>query len=140
MSRDLSAQNFLLKFDAGWPVKKLYSDWLTKAFTTKLSWSAVPFLWFWIDLGRGIILHAGKLEKTITISIFWALNDSHIKNFFVQIILFEIDWAIFYTNLHELFCQFISWTNWVNSGKFMDNYWITRQLMADILIFFFQVT
>ena len=26
MSSDLSAQNFLHKFDAGWPVKKLYSD------------------------------------------------------------------------------------------------------------------
>ena len=26
----------------------------------------------------------------------------------VQVILFEIDCAIFYTNLHELFCQFIS--------------------------------
>ena len=25
---------------------------------------------------------------------------------------------IFYTNLHELFCQFISWTNSVNYGKF----------------------
>ena len=23
----------------------------------------------------------------------------------------------FYTDLHELFCQFISWTNWVKSGK-----------------------
>ena len=32
-----------------------------------------------------------------------------------QVILFEIDCAIFYTNLHELFCQFTSWTNWVNS-------------------------
>ena len=39
----------------------------------------------------------------------------------VQVILSEIDYAIFYTNLHELFCQFISGTNWVNSGKFMDN-------------------
>ena len=39
----------------------------------------------------------------------------------IQVILFEINCAIFYTNLHELFCQFISWTNWVNSGKFMDN-------------------
>jgi hypothetical protein len=39
----------------------------------------------------------------------------------VQVILFEIDCAIFYTNLHESFCQFISCTNWVNSGKFMDN-------------------
>ena len=26
----------------------------------------------------------------------------------VQVILFEIDFAIFYTNLHKLFCQFIS--------------------------------
>jgi hypothetical protein len=33
----------------------------------------------------------------------------------IQVILYEIDCAIFYTNLHELFCQFISWTNWVNS-------------------------
>ena len=39
---------------------------------------------------------------------------------------------IFYTNLHELFCQFISWTNWVNSGKFMDNCWISCQVMADM--------
>ena len=39
---------------------------------------------------------------------------------------------IFYTNLHELFCQFISWTNWVDSGKFMDNCWISCQVMADM--------
>ena len=50
----------------------------------------------------------------------------------LQVILFEIDWAIFYTNLHELFCQYISWTNWVNSGKFMDNCWISCQVMADM--------
>ena len=50
----------------------------------------------------------------------------------VQVILFEIDCAIFYTNLHELFCPFISWTNWINSGKFMDNWWISCQVMADI--------
>ena len=49
----------------------------------------------------------------------------------VQVILFEIDCTIFYTNLHELFCEFISWTNWVNSGKFMDNCWISCQVMAD---------
>ena len=47
-------------------------------------------------------------------------------------ILFEIDFAIFYTNLHELFCQFISQTNWVNSGKFMHNCWISCQVMADM--------
>ena len=51
---------------------------------------------------------------------------------FVQVILFEIDCAIFYTTLHELFCQFISWTNWVNSGKFMNNCWISCQVMADM--------
>ena len=34
--------------------------------------------------------------------------------FWVQVILFDIDCAIFYTNSHELFCQFITWTNWVN--------------------------
>ena len=33
---------------------------------------------------------------------------------YIQIIPFEIDCAIFYTSLHELFYQFISWTNWVN--------------------------
>ena len=54
----------------------------------------------------------------------------------LQIILFEIDCAIFYTNLHELFCQFISWTNWVNSGKFMDNYWVSCQIMADMENFY----
>ena len=43
--------------------------------------------------------------------------------FWLQVILFEIDCANFYKNLLELFCQFISWTNLVNSGKFMDNYW-----------------
>ena len=47
----------------------------------------------------------------------------------IQVILFEIECTIFYTNLHELFCQFISL---VNSGKFMDNCRITRQAMADM--------
>ena len=51
----------------------------------------------------------------------------------VQVIFFfEINCAIFYINLNEFFCQFISWTNWVNSGKFMDNCWISRQVMADM--------
>ena len=51
---------------------------------------------------------------------------------FVQVILFEIDCAIFYTNFHELFCQFRSWTNWVNFSKFMDNCWISCQVTADM--------
>ena len=54
----------------------------------------------------------------------------------IQVILFEIDCAIFYTNLHELFCQFISWTNWINSGNFMDNCWMPCQVMADMEKFY----
>ena len=54
------------------------------------------------------------------------------KTEYVQVILFEIDCAIFYTNLPELFCQLVSWKNWVNSGKFMDNCWISCQVMADV--------
>ena len=42
------------------------------------------------------------------------------------------DYAIFSKNVHKLFCQLISWTNWVNSGKFMDNCWISCQVMADM--------
>ena len=55
---------------------------------------------------------------------------------YVQVILFEINCMIFYTNLHELVCQFIRWTNWVNSGKFMDNGWISCQVMADMEKFY----
>ena len=56
-------------------------------------------------------------------NFWWLIPNSavHINKIELQVILFEIDCAIFYTNLHELFGQFISWTNWVNSGKFMDN-------------------
>ena len=52
---------------------------------------------------------------------------------FLQVIHFEIVCAIFYTNSHELFCQFISWTNWVNPGEFMDNCWILCQGMRIIM-------
>ena len=49
----------------------------------------------------------------------------------LQVILFVIDCAIFYTNLHELLRQFKSWTNWVNSGKvhiFWEGHKILRNL------------
>ena len=59
-------------------------------------------------------------------------KDSSVFLYPVQVILFEIDCAIFYTNLHDLFCQFISWANWVNSAKFMDNCWISCQVVADM--------
>ena len=50
----------------------------------------------------------------------------------IQVILFEIDFLILYTNLDELFCQFIRWTNWVNSGRFMENCWTSCQVMVDM--------
>ena len=34
--------------------------------------------------------------------------------------------------LYKFTCQFISWTNWVNFGEFMDNCWISCQAMADV--------
>ena len=49
----------------------------------------------------------------------------------LQVTLFQINCDFFYTNSHDLFCQFINWTNWVNSSKFMDNCWISCQVMAD---------
>ena len=45
-------------------------------------------------------------------------------------------WDRLHNFLHELFCQFISWTTWVNSGKFMDNCWISCQVMADMENFY----
>ena len=62
-----------------------------------------------------------KIRKKLWPELFW--------NTYVQVILFGINCAIFYTNLNDLFCQFISWTNWINSGKFMDNSWISCQVM-----------
>ena len=68
---------------------------------------------------------------------FWMVSRNfflHIYLFcqYVQVILFEIDCAISYTDLHELFCQLISWTNWVNSGKLIDYCWISCHVMADM--------
>ena len=66
----------------------------------------------------------------VTLSTTQKLNTSALATlyrlFFVRSIA-----QFFYTNLPELFCQFISWTNWVNSGKFMDNCWISYQGLAD---------
>ena len=69
---------------------------------------------FWIGL------HICTIDVTWQQVILWIL----------QVILFEIDWAIFYANLHELSVH--DWTNWVTSGKFMDIWWILCQVMADL--------
>ena len=76
-----------------------------------------------------LIQSCGCNEK---INLIWwiALEEAIFQ--IVQVILFEIDCAIFSTKLHEMFCQFIIWTNWVNSGKLMDNCCISCQVMADM--------
>ena len=53
--------------------------------------------------------------------------------FLLQIILFEIDCAVFYTNLHELFWQFKSQTNWVNS-EYHVKLWADMEIFYDDLI------
>ena len=58
-------------------------------------------------------------------------------NFFISLhcyrLFFFRSTAQFFTQIDmELFCQFITWTNWVNSGKFMDNCWLSCQVMADM--------
>ena len=52
----------------------------------------------------------------------WANNCDWIL---LQVILFEIDFAIFYTNLNKVFCQFISWT-----GKFRQVYGQLLNIMS----------
>ena len=78
-------------------------------------------LWYWVK--EMFEFKKKILDATCT----------NFANFIINIIIiiYEINCAI-YTNLHELFCQFIIWTNWVNSGKFMGNCWISRQVMADM--------
>ena len=48
------------------------------------------------------------------------------NNSAARLLIFEIDW------INELFCQFLTWTDLVNSAKFMDNCWISCQVMADM--------
>ena len=79
----------------------------------------------------------GRLWDTamVTLSYEWVLRSMialDASALLIQVLLFEINCAIFYTNLHELFNQFICWTNWVNSGKFMENSWISCRVMADL--------
>ena len=59
-------------------------------------------------------------------------SEQWMKTDLYRLFFFKIDCAIFYTNLHELCFQFISWTNQVNAGKFMDNCWISCEVMANM--------
>ena len=46
---------------------------------------------------------------------------------------FEID---FLQKFPELFCQFVIWAKFGNSGKSLDNFWISCQVMADMEKFY----
>ena len=103
-----------------------------------LEW--VPILLKFCDFSFGFSIQNWQILRRLVKSkwyTYWFFP-SNLKCFLsyaldpVQVILFEIDWAIFYTNVRELFFQFICWTNWVNSCKFMDDCWISCQVMADM--------
>ena len=94
-------------------------------------WQTIPKGELWFDKNsRNCNLKLMLITKTKNILAAYV----KIIEWFVilQVILFEIDCIIFYTHLHELFCQFISWTNWVNSSKFNDNCWTSYQVMAGL--------
>ena len=77
--------------------------------------------------------HVLKLRQRFWVHKIWKKKSPDCRHWhLVQVILFEIDCTIFYINLQELICQFISWTNLVNSGTFMDNCWISCQVTADM--------
>ena len=73
-----------------------------------------------IDGFQVLIVHTMAQSHCKSVTIFYRL-------FFSRLIA-----QFFYTNLHAWFCQFINWTYWVNSGKFMYNCWISCQVIADI--------
>ena len=76
-----------------------------------------------------VLCQGDQSSQNVTIDFLLIL---HVKYMFCAGYPFWKRLPIFYTNLHELFCQFKSWTNWVNSGKFVDNCWISCQVMADM--------
>ena len=70
--------------------------------------------------------HTLKFLVLIWSGIFEACLSVGLKIFDLSCKVFSL-WKI-----KSKFCQFISWTNWVNSGKFMENYWISCHVMADM--------
>ena len=60
-----------------------------------------------LHVTKGLILLWGRVIVSVDEAFFnvWMIFSG---TFAIQVILFEIDCAIFYTYLHELFCQFKS--------------------------------
>ena len=61
----------------------------------------IPVVTFDVMASNGVI-------HVIDKGRFFSEGAGKISQFFIQVILFEINCTILYTNLHELFCQFIS--------------------------------
>ena len=76
-----------------------------------------------------VLCQSDQSSQNVTIDFLLIL---HVKYMFCAGYPFWKRLPIFYTNLHELFCQFKSWTNWVNSGKFVDNFCVSCQNMDDM--------
>ena len=90
------------------------------------------FIWSSINFFCCTVLDDFIFEEVKCLSF----NQTVAQQIRVQVILFEIDCAFIYANLHDLFCQFISWTNLVNSGKSMDNCWTSCQVMTNMENFY----
>ena len=89
-----------------------------------------------IDAVKTDEINSKMPNKIMDFQNYWKPRDSNVcedlKECYRLFFLRSIVYIIFYTDLHELFCPFISWTYWVNSGKFMDNFRISCQVMADM--------
>ena len=92
------------------------------------------FIWNWIKLAlkKNSFTSLGveprnipRLLELASSSLYVVLGRLKYRLFFLRSIA-----QLYSKNLHELFFQFISWTNLVNSGKSMDNCWISCQVMA----------
>ena len=59
-------------------------------------------------------------------------KQERLTNIYLYMLFFLRSIAQFLHKFTRIVCQFISWTNWVNSGRFMNNYWISCQVMANM--------
>ena len=92
------------------------SNWLDEFHTSGWEWS-------WLSPTVHLLFHhGGDIMRALPVSPHLLTGHVQVHRFFsedyffsrlidlvlLQVILFEINFVIFYTNLHELFCQFIS--------------------------------
>ena len=64
------------------------------------------------DLFYGQFFFSVRLFFVIQSKMWQKIIPDQLSDWSITVILFEINCAIFYSNLHLHFCQFVSWTNW----------------------------